>query len=475
MHRKVFFLGGALIAAVTTGWQIANENLWPSFAISCPLFLWMISSRFGVRSDAFLAGLVMAGYLIGGRGFAQLSLPKLPILPGELVLAIGMAVVGWEAVRSRVVPWQRDALNGALLAWLSFGVVRFGVDARVHGLVALRDFAVVYYALFFFLAQAWWADSQRRLWVGGCLSAGFAIGALTFIAFARWPEVVVSLFSINGVPIIFIKSDVQAGLLVAGTFWFASRYATTRSLGWLALALMSLIGVVFSNSRAGLLSLLAVVIWILACRQFRLIRPLLVPCALGAALLLLAPVITQTPLENSLAFRFYESIASVTDLGGERTYKSVDLGDKSDNNQFRLIWWKSVAAETWSEGRWIGLGFGHDLADQFVRTYYPQGSDEFHSRSPHNYLITLFGRTGIVGVVLFGLCLSLIAARTWQAGRLAACDRGSLEAFVLWIGAWGILVSACFGVVLEGPMGATIFWSLMGMANASAKTTSSEP
>jgi hypothetical protein len=28
-----------------------------------------------------------------------------------------------------------------------------------------------------------------------------------------------------------------------------------------------------------------------------------------------------------------------------------------------------------------------------------------------------------------------------------------------------ILTSACFGVVLEGPMGAVVFWSVLGLAN----------
>jgi hypothetical protein len=36
----------------------------------------------------------------------------------------------------------------------------------------------------------------------------------------------------------------------------------------------------------------------------------------------------------------------------------------------------------------------------------------------------------------------------------------------LWACVWTILVSACFGVVLEGPMGAVVFWSLLGILNA---------
>jgi hypothetical protein len=36
----------------------------------------------------------------------------------------------------------------------------------------------------------------------------------------------------------------------------------------------------------------------------------------------------------------------------------------------------------------------------------------------------------------------------------------------LWCAAWVILVSACFGVVLEGPMGAVVFWTILGLASA---------
>ena len=40
------------------------------------------------------------------------------------------------------------------------------------------------------------------------------------------------------------------------------------------------------------------------------------------------------------------------------------------------------------------------------------------------------------------------------------------DSLVYWCMVWGIFGSACFGVVLEGPMGAIVFWTLLGMANA---------
>jgi hypothetical protein len=45
-------------------------------------------------------------------------------------------------------------------------------------------------------------------------------------------------------------------------------------------------------------------------------------------------------------------------------------------------------------------------------------------------------------------------------------DKTQGESPALFSMCWVILVSACFGVVLEGPMGAVVFWTLLGLANA---------
>jgi hypothetical protein len=55
--------------------------------------------------------------------------------------------------------------------------------------------------------------------------------------------------------------------------------------------------------------------------------------------------------------------------------------------------------------------------------------------------------------------------RTWRSLRRddAALDWG------LWCGLWIILVSATFGVVLEGPMGAVPFWIMLGLVAAQSR------
>jgi O-antigen ligase len=128
-----------------------------------------------------------------------------------------------------------------------------------------------------------------------------------------------------------------------------------------------------------------------------------------------------------------------------------------------MVWWRAAIDETVENNVWFGLGFGYDLADRFVRQYFPDSSEDFTARSPHNVLITVFARMGLVGAAAFLVLLAIITVRTWRALRGPARAR---EASVFWCAAWVILICACFGVVLEGPMGAVVFWTLLGLANS---------
>jgi hypothetical protein len=61
-------------------------------------------------------------------------------------------------------------------------------------------------------------------------------------------------------------------------------------------------------------------------------------------------------------------------------------------------------------------------------------------------------------------------ARTRTAAKAARAQLdGAARALSWWCACWVILISACFGVVLENPMGAVVFWILLGLAHASTK------
>lgn len=455
-----------MLAAVVAGWDIAQGEMFLVSLVLSAVLLWVAVRFAGVRADAFVAGLVIFGYLVGNRGFAQLHAPGVPLLPGEAALGLGLALIGWQAVQTRSLPIRRDALNYFVLTWILLGVLRMPVDFRAYGFVAVRDFAMVYYALFFFLGQAWAEMPAERLWMRRALFVGIALAAPVYYAFDRNADWFTSNLTLAGSPLIFVKSDVAGGFMAAGVLWYAQRFARTRRAGHLLVAAVALFGVIVCNSRAAVVALAVGIAWLVALRAWRVLRVVGALVAVGLAGLCVHTAVTPRPFVSTPLYRLYESVASVTDTQGARMYLANDLDDKSDNNQFRLVWWRAVAEETWANGRWLGLGFGSDLAAEFLRIYYADANEDFSARSPHNFLLTIFGRMGLLGLAGLIVVLAIVARKTWRAGTAEVNDADNpTPSLPLWLSAWTILASACFGVVLEGPMGATIFWTLLGLAH----------
>jgi len=453
----------ALVTAVVAGWNVAQGELLFATVLGGALAMWLASWLTGVTLDALLAGAMLVGYLVGNRGFAQLHVPGVPLLPAELVLGIGMPLMLWRAAHAKTLPLRRDPLNVLILLWIALGTARMPMDFQRHGLMALRDFALVYYSSFFFLAQEWSARPTTGRYVSRCIVSGMALTAPAFIAFLVQPDWLVSHLAIAGTPLIFVKNDVAGGFMAGAALWFVNRFTVRRRWGWLVLAMMALVGLSVANNRGSVVALLIGIAVLVPLRAWRMLRVLLALLALGLAGLAVQAAVSPRPFTASLLYRLYESAASVADVSGSRLYQAAGLDDKPDNNQFRLVWWGAVVDETWEEGRWFGLGFGHDLAGNFLRIYYADDNDEFNVRSPHNFLLSVFGRMGLTGFVLLFAILVMVGRRTWRARHTVDDFNSPLP---LWLGAWTILGSACFGVVLEGPMGAVVFWTILGMANA---------
>lgn len=442
--------------------QIANGAwLWPVLATGTLMALGLLHFQ-PFPLSTLLLGIALCGYITGNRGFAQLSaFPGLPLFPAEFVFLIASGILLITSALKRELPVRRDALNLLILLWMTVSTFRLYHDLRVFGAAALRDYATVYYASFFFLAQ--WAaqSSNRRRFLHGCILFSCAGLIIILPLFDRFPEVFLEWLVIGGIPLVFFKGDLAAAFMAVGAVLLFLRHEERRSWWSLVLSLLLTAGVVATNSRAALLGLIvAIGILALAGRwKFALVQA---AAGVSAALVILFVAYLrnesweQTPLHS-----MYERVISVTDPHGVRAYSGEETFNKGDNNLFRTVWWRVSIEETLAGNPWLGLGWGHDLAREFVRVYYPESGDDFITRSPHNVLVTLFARSGAIGLAGFLLVIGAMAQRTWQAAR-----RGTPAAAGLWSACWVILTSATLGVVLEGPMGAVVFWSLLGIASA---------
>jgi len=461
--------GGSVLLAVWLGWSIADGSLGLA-ALAAVVSLAAVLVRLTQLPGAvILLGSLLIGYVVGNRGFAQiLPVPTLPLFPAELGLAV---CLGWLVIQTalrRAHLWRRDALNWALLVWVALGTARVLIDTPRYGLIALRDYAMIYYVAFFFVAQHYAKQARARNYLVGCL--GLAVGALlpVYFLFQAFPGFFFNTLTARGVPLIFLKGDLAFTFLSAGTFivFFLLR-GRLCLLGWLLASAMFLT-VLAGDSRASLAGGAVATVWLLLTRRWAF--PAL---QAGVAALALAGLVAAAFLGDSQSAEvrlqsLSDRAASFADVRHAHTYLNDEDSYKADNNRFRLVWWRTVAEETLSQGPVCGLGFGYDLAKGFLQAYDPEMGEEFAARSPHSIVMSAFGRMGCIGLAAFVAIVGAMVFRTWHALHDPSTDPVAVG---LWCAAWVILTSACFGVVLEGPMGAVVFWSALGLANGIEATT----
>ncbi|HWA85581.1 MAG TPA: O-antigen ligase family protein [Opitutus sp.] len=462
LWRTRFFAAGAAVLAVWLGVDLAyREFVFPGLCAGA-LAIFLLARFQPLPIEALLTGIAMAGYVIGNRGFAQISLAgHFPLLPGEAVLVLGGAILLVRTAWRRELPFRRDPLNLLLLAWMTFGALRLLVDVHHYGFLALRDFALVYYAAYFFLGQEIANDARAARFCENILLASCVIMLPLYVLTHEIPIFFLTELTVQGEPVIYYKDDLAGLFLMIGSVLAFLRFEERRR--WWSLVISPVLAgsALTLANRAAMLALATATLWLLLGRRWRFAAMLSGSGIMAIVVILAGASALRIPWERTPVLGVYEGLVSLTDPTGARQYKGSETFNKGDNNRFRWVWWHAVVDETVEADPYFGLGFGADLASRFAQEYYPEGSDEFPTRSPHNVLLTIFARLGAVGLIAFLGVVAIVTRETWQAVRAGP------RLAAPWCAVWAIFTSACLGVVLEGPMGAVIFWTILGLAHRS--------
>jgi len=457
--------------AVWVGVSLAQEENFIA-SVSAGICVWAILSwTRGPLAEAWLLGFLVFGYVIGSRGFAQLMpVPGLPLFLSELGLVVALTLVVLRGALKRELPLRRDWLNGLLLLWLALGAGRIAWDVRTYGFLALRDFAMVYYVLYFFATQALARHGPSREILKTALLVTFGLLPLTGLLAGLFPDFFLSNLLIDGVPLIFYKGDLLATFLFTGFIVLLPADRFDWRVDWWRwlTALAALVFGLTLLSRSSMVGLGVAIAWMARAGRWQPARVLVAVCAAGLLGVTSYSLLQKKNFSETRAYAIYESVVSIADFSGTQNYQSEQSGNKGDNNRFRLVWWRNVAEETLTTSPALGQGFGADLAHGFLLEYYPTSETDFSARSPHNVFMTTLGRMGLVGVAVLLAIYVVQFGITARAAREARAHPARSEAITLNAALWVLLVSACFGVVLEGPMGAIPFWIMLGLAHYSA-------
>jgi hypothetical protein len=458
----LFTLTGAALG-IFIGIKIADENYgWAVVAALAACWI-MIGRMSNASPDTWLLAGALVGYIVGNRGFAQIQpWAQIPLLPAEAALLVTFPLLIVRMAVNRATGFRNDALNYSILVWLIIGSVRLPFDMNRFGVMALRDFAMVYYAAFFFIAQAFGSNTASETLLRKSFTLSFLLLIPVVISILISPDFLVDHLTLRGIPIIYHKSDLIATSLAAGFFWLWTRWDKSHRRPWLAAAAASLLLVaLMASPRAGMFAIaVTTLLWLLVGRWRMAAFQVGIACI--ASLAAVAVTAYQgRDLKTSVTYSMYEHVASFFDPAGTGTYINNESGDLGGNNQFRLIWWRDVIEDTVAANPTLGLGFGADLSSRFLADYDLLSDESFAARSPHSMIVTVFGRMGFAGLIAWIVISGSLARLVWKGLKSGDPDGmgfGSI-ALVIWL-------SACFGVVLEGPMGAVIFWTALGLASS---------
>ena len=436
-----------------------------------PLRPWAGPESVKIRVPWFLLT-YLAAITIIGKGPTYLGFP--PLYWGELVLALGLLKLApWAWGTSYVYSTRHLIL--LLLAFMTEGAILTALSVGRWGLDALRDAAIWYYGLFFFVGLGL-ASRQAvadRVWR---LFRIFWIVSLVWNTADILSRQRLShsgpIIPWRGVPILF-NSTHEAGqnLALGALIVLCTTTIYKRTFLRVLLVPIALLGLgVFTISegrgmRVGL-GAGVIIVLMLGFSRYR-------KSCFNQRLITLS--VAVVPLAVLAALVFSGQIAKITNLD---RFAEADPMNPEGTANWRMIWWQHLYDHVMDTNPAFGIGFGESL--HLYNPLLESLEEEFVVRSPHNFNVTVFTRMGFVGLFLWAAILVLgiggLCGRVWR-GRTARGQpyteerRDELAFWIVMLVC--TVVNSSFGVLMEGPVLGIWFWFALGFASGRSLTSGS--
>jgi hypothetical protein len=416
---------------------------------------------------------ILFGYQFFGKGFAYIGV--FPVYIGEAVIALGILTLIMLPFlpNLRIKNLLRLWVIYPLLLFLSFSVLQTIPYLSVYKIDSIRDAMIYGYAVYAILIGLIIPRNtvENFIQLYRKLIPVFLLLS-PFISVVSLSRAFPFYFPASPVPLIYNKaSDLAVHLVGIAAFMLLRldhKYrpiSTVKNWIYWFLWIVAVIPLV-TTSRSSIVVVLMGISVVLFLHPFstKLYRPIV----LGIFVVCMVLIINGFySFKISLPGNYRDvSVEQLVDNVLSMTSESnSNLVRLNNTIQFRLLWWGDIIDYTFNGPYfWAGKGYGINLANA---DGYQVTADE-SLRSPHNGFMTILGRSGVPGFLLW--LAFLISYFLWLAyisfkERLNEPMKARLA---IWFIAYGVamLGAASFDVYLEGPMGGIWFWSMIGMSFA---------
>lgn len=409
------------------------------------------SSSASRRTCQAIAGTMAVSLLLaGGRWVSHIAIGPVYITDVLLLAAV------LHMVCSRLLAKHHSGSRhgpGVLVGLVVLAALVRVLTSEGEALLIARDAApFVYVAVAYLSARGYLLASEPGRRRTARLAHRALVIHLCWVAcVVLVPGLFLSLSEFWSGPTPELRSDLDTALL--GILAGVSILRFRRKEGTWMSALLAVASVALAltmHSRAGLLACCVCVVAALAGGVDRSARASIRTVALGmAAAVLLIVLLPTSPAAQRL-------IATV-DRAGASQEITVSAGGTLNA---RKVAWERVIGFTLDDPTraMTGIGFGPDFlkdADADVAL----GSKTYQGvRSPHNYLVTVLARLGLLGLTVIVLLLTVVLAAAIR--ELWARPQPDELTSMCVLTVMALFVIAMLGVVLESPFGAVpFFWA----------------
>jgi len=360
---------------------------------------------------------MVAAYLILNVGFEMVRIPPvgagIPI--GELVLVICLIVI---SSRTLLPLMAREVWLLPILIWWGLSLPRAVIDAGSGGIWAFRDASQAIESLYL-IVGFWFAGSKINLlyffrWLRRLLVVAICYGLLYPVSetLQNFSPKIAGLGT-AATPVFFSEAN-SITLLLWAACWLLiepSRTGKNTLLRDLFAGFLIAFAVALGQSRTVDLQVLLVGFVLLALRRKAAAKWGIV--MLFGMVLVVAISVTGVTVKGRLGEKvsldfIAQHFESISGKGG-----AGQVQGEAEGVSLRIGWWRHILSELEASPRNMIFGLGYGLP---LTTFMGRNAI---TREPHNSYISVIGRLGISGMIMWGLMQLSLYWSWWRSFRLS--------------------------------------------------------
>jgi hypothetical protein len=402
--------------------EIGSGNLQVGLGVLALSIFLIVVVMLGRKLPLDLVAMIacVGGYIALGKGFAYLNAGSVFFVGELLLLLLGLFYLG-RAFTRQISFIPKDKMGFYMLLLMLLGGIRTFWDFRSYGVMAVRDYCILYYCFVFFCSYGIFKKNPNfRAKAYKWMVPWYVLGLLGVITSYYIPFIHKALqkITIKG-NILYMPHEASGYSAVAiGLYllYYIKKFTQQSSFITSILGYIAILLAVLTSRGATILAFLILCFILVLANQWKKMIPIVLVGLFGFSSVLIYADFSNKKIE--VVDKVVEEVTSWNVLS--------ESADTRSNASWRWFWWSKIVRDVTNENPFFGLGFGRDISQEFEDDFYGihEGAQRgSRTRGAHSALFTILARAGYAGAILFLIVIWYQLKYFWKAILLMRANK----------------------------------------------------